>query len=367
MSWLSRLRSTFQRDTLDRELQEELHSHLDMRAADNLAMGMTPAAARYDAQRRFGNSTMVQEQIRETDILGWLDSVAGDLRYAVRVLTKNAGYSFVAILTLALGIGSNTAFFTVVNGVLLNPLPYAHPEQLVTLGESKPNFTNGSISYSNFMDWQKDNQVFSSMAISREFGFTLTGLGDAEQLTARFISSDYFTVLGAHPLIGRNLLSGEDRIGAVPIALISAGLWKRKFGSSPAVLQQTLTLDGKNYSIVGVIPESFDLYRSAHPTDVYVPIGLWNHPGLANRAAGLGIHGVARLKPGVGIEQARADMTRVTANLAATYPDADKGIGANLIPLKHALLGDLQPILLVLLGAVGFVLLIACFNVASLT
>ena len=366
MSWLSRLRRTLGRDKLDDELDEELRSHLEMRAADNVKAGMAPAEASYDAQKRFGNSTLLKEDTRDTDIIRWLDTAAGDLRYAIRVLRKNPGFTLVAILTLALGIGMNTAFFSVVNGVLLNPLPYPKPEQLVALGESKPNFTNGSISYPNFVDWQKDNRVFSSMAIARFSGFNLTGFGDAEQLNAKLISSDYFTVLGANPLIGRNFAPGEDRIGAAPIALIGAGLWKRKFGSSLEVLGKTLTLDGKSYTIVGVIPEAFDLFRGAHPTEVYVPIGQWSNPLLPNRGAGLGIHGVARLKPGVSIEQARADMARVTANLAATYPDSDKGIGANLTAFKSALFGDVQPILLVLLGAVGFVLLIACFNVASL-
>jgi predicted permease len=366
MSWVTRLRSTLQREHLDNELDEELRAHLEMRTADNLATGMTPEDARYDAQRRFGNTTRLKEDTREVDAIGWLDTVASDLRFGVRMFRKNPGFTLVAILTLALGISSNTAFFSVVNGVLLNPLPYPQPEQLVTLGESKPNFTNGSISYPNFFDWQKDNQVFSLMAIARSYGYSLTGLGDAEQIDAKLISADYFSVLGANPVMGRTFVPGEDRIGAAPIVLIGAGFWKRKFGSAPEALGKSLTLDGKNYTIVGVIPERFDLYRSSHPTELYVPIGQWNNPLLPNRDAGLGIHGVARLKPGLSIEQARADMERVTANLAATYPDFDKGIGANLIPLKHALLGGVQPILLVLLGAVGFVLLIACFNVASL-
>jgi len=366
MSWFSRLRGTWRRDKLDNDLDEELRSHIEMRVADNISAGMSPRDARYDAQKRFGNSTLLKEDTRETDIIGWLDTVAGDFRYAVRILRKNPGFTLIAIFTLALGIGCNTGFFSVVNGVLLNPLPYRHPEELVTLGESKPNFTNGSISYPNFVDWQKDNHVFLSMAIGRDYGFTLTGLGDAEQVVAKLISSDYFSVLGANPLIGRTFAPGEDKIGAAPIVLISAGLWKRKFASSPDALGKSLILDGKSYTLVGVIPEVFDLYRSAHPTDVYVPIGQWNHPGLNVRGAGLGIHGVARFKPGVTMEQARADMERVTANLAAMYPDWDQGIGANLIAFKRALLGDVQPLLLVLLGAVGFVLLIACFNVASL-
>jgi predicted permease len=366
MSWLSRLRHTFRSGKLDDELDEELRSHLEMRVADNINAGMALAEARHDAQKRFGNLGLMKEDARETDIIGWLDTVTGDLRYAIRVLRKNPGFALTAVLTLALGIGVNTAFFSVVNGVLLNPLPYPRPEQLVTLGESKPNFINGSISYANFFDWQKDNRSFSSMAISRGYGFTLTGLGDAEQLDAKFVSSDYFVVLGANPVIGRTFIPGEDKIGAAPIALIGAGFWKRKFGASRGVLGKSITLDGKSYTIVGVIPEAFDLYRSAHPTDVYVPIGQWSNPLLPNREAGLGIHGVARLKVGVSIEQARADMERVTANLAAIYPDADKGIGAHLVPLTESLLGNVRPVLLVLLGAVGFVLLIACFNVASL-
>src|ERR1700730_117028 len=179
MSWLSRLRGTLRRGRLDEELDEELRSHIEMRAADNIAAGMTAADARYDARKRFGNPTLLKNDNRETDIIAWLDTVAWDLRYAARMLWNNPGFTLVAVLTLALGIGSHTAFLSVVHGVLLNPLPYPQPEQLVTLGESKPNFTNGSISYPNFLDWQKDNRVFSSMAISRGSSFSLTGLGDA--------------------------------------------------------------------------------------------------------------------------------------------------------------------------------------------
>lgn len=226
MPWLRRLLGTFRKEKIERELDEELRAHIEMRACDNIAAGMAPPEARYDAQKRFGNSTLLKEDAREADMIAWLDSLAGDFRYAVRILRKNPGFTSVAILTLALGIGCNTAFFSIVNGVLLNPLPHPHPEQLVTLGESKPNFTNGSISYPNFVDWQKDNHAFSAMAVARWYGFTLTGLGDAEQLTAKLISSDYFTVLGANPVIGRSFISGEDKIGAAPIALISTGLWK---------------------------------------------------------------------------------------------------------------------------------------------
>jgi predicted permease len=367
VSLLTRLRSLFYKDELDRALNEELRSHVEMRAEDNIAAGMTPDEARYDAQRRFGNSTLLKEETRAMDIVGWLDTAARDLRYGARTLRKNPGFTAVAVLTLALGIGANTALFSVVNGVLLNPLPYPHPEQLVTLAESKPNFERGSISYPNFRDWQKDNLTFSSLAIARNYSFSLTGLGEAEQVRARFISSDFFPLLGVNPVIGRTFVPGEDEIGAAPIALISEGFWKRKFGSSPGALGNSLTLDGKSYTIIGVTPASFDLFlRSSRTADVYVPIGQWNNPLLPKRGAGLGVHGVGRLKPGVTMEQARADMDQISRNLAAAYPDTNKGISASLIPFRDDMVGNVQPILLVLLGAVSFVLLIACVNVANL-
>jgi predicted permease len=290
-----------------------------------------------------------------------------DLKYGLRMLAKNPGFTAVAIVTLALGIGANTAIFSVVNGVLLNPLPYPEPNQLVTLHESKPNFPYGSISYLNFRDWQKENHTFSSIAVACGYSFTLTGAGEPERIRAEFVSSDFFPLLGVKPLIGRAFAPGEDEIGAAPIALVSAGFWQRKFGSARDILGTALILDGRSYTIVGVIPASFDLLlKSFSPKEVYIPIGQWDHHGLKFREAGLGIHGIGRLKPGVSLQQARADMEGVTRNLAATYPDADKGISAGILPLREDMVGDIQPILLVLLGAVGFVLLIACANVANL-
>ena len=286
-----------------------------------------------------------------------------DLRYAVRQLRRAPGFTLVAILTLALGIGANTALFSVVNGVLLNPLPFPQPDQLVTLHESKPNFERGSISYPNFRDWQKDNHSFSAIAVSRPYALGLTGVGDAEQVDNNFISSDFFAVLGVKPILGRTFAQGEDEIGAAPVVLVSEGFWKRKLDGSPDVLGRALTLDGRSYTVIGVIPASFHLQ---HDYAVYVPIGQWGNPLLKNRGAGLGMHGIGRLKPGVSLAQAQADMDAVTRDLAQAYPDADKGIGAKLVPLKTQMVGRVKPMLLVLLGAVGFVLLIACVNVANL-
>jgi predicted permease len=286
-----------------------------------------------------------------------------DLRYALRQLRKSPGFTAVAVLTLALGTGANTALFSVINGVLLNPLPFPQPDQLVTLHESKPNFDQGSISYPNFRDWQKNNHTLSAIAVSRPYAVSLTGVGEAEQVDNDFTSSDFFAVLGVKPLLGRTFATGEDQIGAAPVVLLSEGFWKRKLGAAPDVLGTSLTLDGRRYTVVGVIPESFHLF---HDYAMYLPIGQWNNPILPNRGAGLGMHGIARLKPGVTVAQAQADMDTVTRNLAAAYPDADKGIGAKVVPLKAQMVGRIKPILLLLLAAVGFVLLIACVNVANL-
>jgi predicted permease len=248
------------------------------------------------------------------------------------------------------------------------PRADAISEQLVTLHESKPNFETGSISYPNFRDWQKDNHTFSAMAIARGYAFSLTGAGDSIQVSSEFLSSDFFSILGVKPLLGRTFAPGEDEIGAGLVALISEGLWQRKFGSASDVLGKGITLDGKSYTIVGVIPSSFHFPMGSFATrrEVFVPVGQWKNNLLNTRSAGLGFHGVGRLKPGVTIEQAEADMRALSNNLATAYPDADKGISAKLIPLKQWMVGEVRPLLLVLLASVGFVLLIACVNVANL-
>ena len=182
-----------------------------------------------------------------------------DLRFGARMLLKNPGFTAVVVLTLALGIGANAALFSVVNGVLLNPLPYPQPEQLVTLHQSKPNFETGAIPYPNFRDWQKENRTFSAMAISRGFGFSLIGAGEAERVEGRLVSADFFSVLGVKPALGRDFAPGEDESGAAPWSSSAQSFWQRKFGSAPDALGKSLTLDDKSYTIVGVLPASFNL------------------------------------------------------------------------------------------------------------
>ena len=296
-----------------------------------------------------------------------MNQLLQDLRYAIRMLAKSPGFTLIAVLTLALAIGANTALFSVVNGVLLDPLPYPQPDQLVTIHESKPNFATGSISYPNFLDWQKENHTLSAMAVSRPTSFSLTGLGDAEQLQAQFVTSDFFPILGIKPVMGRIFAPTDDQRGAAPVALISAGFWKRKFGSAPDVVGKTLNLNGRGYTIVGIIPSDFDLLLGAfNPSEVYVPVIQWGNDLLFNRGSGLGFHGIGRMKPGVTIDQTRADFAEVTRNLAAAYPDSDKLIGAAFFPFSQSVVGRVKPFLLMLFCAVGFVLLIACVNIANL-
>src|SRR3979490_1348504 len=184
-----------------------------------------------------------------------------DLRLGMRMLMRTPGFAAVVVLTLAIGIGANVALFSVVNGVLLNPLPFPQPDQLVTLDQSKPNFENGALTYPNFRDLQKENKTFSAMALSRGFSFSLIGTGEAEQVNARLVTADFFSVFDVKPALGRTFASGEDEPGVGPVAIISARLWQRKFGSAPDVLSRGLTLDDKTYAIVGVIPASFVLFR----------------------------------------------------------------------------------------------------------
>ena len=286
-----------------------------------------------------------------------------DIRYSVRLLLKNPGFAAIVVVTLALGIGANAALFSVVNGVLLKPLPYPDPDQLVTFYQSKPNFETGSMPYPNFLDLQKENQTLSAMAISRAHGFNLVGLGDAKRVNARLVSAEYFSILGVKPVVGRTFIAADDTASAELVTLISAQLWNEKFGSAADVLQKSVTLDDKSYKVVGVIPANFNLSRNI---DVWVPIAQWNAPPLKSRTAALGLSGIGRLKPGVTAQQAQADLDRVMQALAVAYPETNKGQGARVIPLMDRLVGNIRMTLWTLLAAVGFVLLIACVNVSNL-
>ena len=297
-----------------------------------------------------------------------MNTILHDIKFGLRMLAKNPGFTVVAVLTLALGIGANTAIFSVVNGVLLNPLRYTEPDRLVALYSREQNFTRASIPYPNFLDWVRDNRSFSALAAYRGDDFNLIGMGEPERVPAEMVSATFFPILGVKPVIGRVFLPEEDQVGAAPVVLISSSLWNRKFASSPDVLGKSITLNSTAYTIVGVVPADFHYTGSNfhHHTDVYTPIGQWNDPTFRDRRTGMGMDAVGRLKTGVTFEQAKADMDALGQHLAEEYPEANKGTGITLIPLKQNVVGSIRPFLLMLLAAVGFVLLIACVNVANL-
>ncbi len=295
-----------------------------------------------------------------------------DLNYALRQLLKSPAFTVVSVLTIAIGIGATTAIFSVVNGVLISPLPFPNANRIVVLYEEIPDFKDGSISYPNFLDWQRMNNSFSSLAAYRPTEYNLSAVGAPKHFHGEMISSGFFEIFDVRPIVGRTFNQQDDHRGAAPAVMISEGLWKREFGSARGIVGQRLILDGIGRTVIGVVPAGFHLQienfqDGTASNDIYTPIGEYNEPGFyADRAAGWGMKAVGRLKPGVTIDTARQDMRRVSRELGAAYPVADSKQSANLVPLKDAMVGDMRRPLLILLGAVWFVLLIVCVNVSNL-
>ena len=286
-----------------------------------------------------------------------------DLRYALRTLARNPGFTAVAVIALALGIGANTAIFSVVNGVLLQPLPYRDPDHLMRLSETSPDFGTMSVACPNFVDWKDQSHSFTGLASFRWEDYDVTGGERPEHLSGKMVSADFFRVLGIHPVLGRDFDPRADRLGASPVVLIGGGLWNRRFGSNPAVLGSQLILNGRSYTVAGVVPTGFQLEGTA---DLYTLMEQWDDLLARSREMHPGMYVVGRLKPGVTQAQAQSEMTAIAARLAEAYPKSNTKHGVHLTPLTGVIVGNVRPTLLVLLGAVGFVLLIACANVANL-
>jgi putative ABC transport system permease protein len=294
-----------------------------------------------------------------------MDTVWQDLRYALRMMVKSPGFTAVAVLTLALGIGGNTAIFSVVDGMLLRPLPYGDSERLVFLSEASKEIPDMSISIPNYLDWKQRNKVFDEIAAMRSNGYNLTGGQFPELLSGAQTTANTFTTLGVKPILGRTFLPEEDRPGGNPVVLLSQSLWKSHFSSDRNVLGKTLTLDGEHFTVVGVMPSYFQVPDPS--TQIWTSLGhLADEETMRNRDNHPGIYAVARLRTGVSIDAARADMSGVADRLAKQYPASNTGNGVAIYPLRQFLVGDFRQGLLVLFAAVGFVLLIACANVANL-
>ena len=291
-----------------------------------------------------------------------MDTLLHDLRYALRVLARNPGFTAIAILTLALGIGANTAIFSVVNAVLLRPLEFRDPSRLVIVAE-KSAFPVISTSYQNWLDWREQSHSFESIEGTRGTTLTLTGAGEPERLNARMATAGLFPLLGVNTIAGRIFSADEDRAGGAPVVLLSYGLWQRRFGSSQEILGQPINLDSRPYTVIGVLPPGFQILQ---PADVFVPFTPWAKTLPDDRNWHPGIIAIARLKPGVSREQARTEMVAIAKRLEQQYPDYNTGTSADIVGLQEQMVQNVRPALILLLGAVSFVLLIACVNVANL-
>ncbi|HEX8557508.1 MAG TPA: ABC transporter permease [Pyrinomonadaceae bacterium] len=360
------------------EIVEELAQHLEDRYEQSLRAGATEEEARRSALSELNESGALARELRRVERPARRAEVAPgpprrmrmfgdfgqDVRYGLRTLLKNPGFTAVAVVALALGIGANSAIFSVVNTVLLRPLPYKDPERLVMVWEDagKHGYPRDTPAAANYVDWRDQNQVFEGMAALADQSFNLTGEGEPERLDGKRVSAALFPLLGVEPQVGRAFFPEEDRAGAPRVVVLSHGLWQRRFGADPSVVGRALTLNGEPHTIVGVMPQSFQF--PDREAVLWTPIAF-----TQQEAANRGRHYlkvVARLKPGVTLERAQAEMGAIASRLQQQYPAQNTDLGATVQPLHEHLVGDIRPALLVLLGAVGLVLLIACANVANL-
>lgn len=356
---------------------EELSQHLEARYADLVAGGAAEDEARRLTLEELGDDTRLEDLLRTFErpaewdgpALGerrrrhHLVDLVQDLRYGVRALQRNRGFTAAAILTLALGIGANTAIFTVVNAVLLRPLPYREPDRLVMLFEKTREFSRESVAYPNFRDWRLQGTAFAGLAAYRSSDFNLTGAGQPERLLGEYVSAALFDVLGIRPAIGRSFTADEDRDGGARVVMLSHGLWRRLYDGNPDALGRSLRLNGMSYTIVGVAPEAV---RLSQDDSVFLPVEQWSPRELNDRASHPGLRVVGRLREGVTLDQARQELSAISARLARDFPRSNAGHDATMAPLKEDIVGATRPRLWLLLGAVALLLAIACANVTNL-
>ncbi len=359
------------------EIVEELAQHAEDRYQELQSGGATEAEARRITLNELSGHDLLVTELRSVEnpdapepvVLGGgstgrlLADIGQDFRYGFRTLRKNPSFTAVAVLALALGIGANTAVFSVVNGVLLQPLSFPDPGRLLTIYETTSEFSQNSVAYPNFLDWRRENRSFTDMGAIRGDDFTFTGAGEPEHLSGKYVSAGLFSVLGVTPFIGRKFLPEEDRQGAACTVLISYGFWKSRLGADPSILSKALTLNAMSCTVIGVLPQDLRFYEGAQ---VYVPIEQYNSVELRTRESHPGIAVIGRLKPGVSIQAAQAELASICKTLARQYPKTNAGSGAQVVQMKDDVVGNIKSTLLLLVGAVGFVLIIACANVANL-
>jgi putative ABC transport system permease protein len=367
----SRILALFRRRALDRDLDEELRSHLEMAAEENRKRGMSHEEARRRAMRDFGGVTQVRETVRMREGVPFVENLRRDVAYALRQMGRAPGFAAVVIITLALGIGANTTVFSIVDAVMLRPLPYAQPQRLVEAQSSgMGSFSAEDVSYPDFFDWRRQNRSFERLVSYHDASFTLTGVERAVHLNGQVVSWDLLPLLGVSPELGRGFRPEEEKRGS-RVVLISHALWVSQFGSDASVVGRTIHLSGDAYTIAGVMPASFRFPVVEPKTSFWTTLAMDDdandhHPAVGNRGMHF-LNVIGRLKPGVTVARADADMKAMAAALAKQYPDSNTGHDSAEVQSElTALLGDTRMLLMVVLGAVALVLLIACGNVANL-
>ena len=363
---ISLWRNLFHKDRVDQECSEEIQAYLDLLTEAQLREGVSSQEARRNALIELGGVEQVEERVREIRMGRFIETVWRDVRTGVRSLVHSPVFTVVIVVSLALGIGANTAIFSVVNSLLLRPLPYPESDRLVDVWhtppqQSFPGLDKFSVSPANYLDWKAQSTAFEQMAVYTHVGLSLSTSNDPLPLIGAAVSSDFFSVLRTNATRGRTFTPDEERTGHDQVVVIGNGLWQRAFGANPNIIGQSLTLNSRSFIVVGIMPAGFEFPREV---ELWVPLA-WDEKERQTRS----IHDyavVARLKQNVSLAQAQAEMSTISSRLEQQYPDADKGWGAVVIPLRQDLVGDIRLALLVLFGAVGFVLLIACANVANL-
>ena len=356
----SRLAALFPKRDLDSDMDEEMRSHIELRTQANIEAGMNPEEARFAALRQFGWTEAIKETCREQRGVTWLENLAQDIRYGARQLRKNPGFTAVAVLTLALGIGANTAIFSVINGVLLKPLAYQEPERLVTI------LHNGRspVAPADFLDWRAQGQSFETMAAAEAWGGTLTGDDRSEAVFGIRFGEGMFDLLGVQPLVGRTFQADDFKPGNHRVLVLGYPLWKRRFGGDPNIVGRSITLSGESHTIIGVMPPQFRFTPFwATKAELAAPLDFSTR---ALQRGGNSLRIFARLKAGVALTQAQAEMNAICKRLELAFPATNTGRTVQVDPLLEKVVGNIRPALRVLVGAVIFVLLIACANVANL-
>jgi predicted permease len=366
MSLVHRILNLFYRSKVDREIEAELKSHIEMRIQENVASGKAPDVARRDALLRFGNPTVTKEQVIAVDAALTLQSIGMDLRYAFRRLTKSPGFALTAILTFALGIGATTAIFSAAYAVLLRSLPFQHADRIIGVYETHPQIVGGAeVNFLDYQDWRRQQTSFEQVAaysVTSPDTMSLVMRDHGEQVHTVLASSNLFSLLGVAPLLGRTFVDQDDTPNANHVVVLSADAWQRYFGGDHDILSRNIDLNGASYTVIGVLPPG-----GAYPTagEFWMPLSLMDKESQTRRV-GHTLDVLGRLKPGVELAEARADMQTIAARLARANPATNRNIGVLLTPLREQLVGSLRPAILTLLGCVVLVLCIACANVANL-